>query len=231
MSKGFTYLVANDSAAPPPHRAIPKVKLKPIVRKPGSKCARKWTQRRVRWNLRQLKNAAVMKAIQENETFLDSAATSNFNNNESNLELTGPSCKQVAVADGHVLEATHMARLPMTEPIQDRSATQLIQDRSATQLTQAYQNIFNRWKATNVIAPKRHILDNEAPEDLKNAIRGNGCWVELTPADIHRRNAAERAIQTLKGHFISVLAGVADNFPISEWDQLLPQTVLTLNLL
>ena len=38
-------------------------------------------------------------------------------------------------------------------------------------------------------------------------------------------------IQTFKGHFISVLAGVADGFPINQWDELLPQTILTLNLL
>ena len=55
--------------------------------------------------------------------------------------------------------------------------------------------------------------------------------VELTPADMHRRNAAERAIQTFKGHFISVLAAVPNSFPINQWHKLLPQTVLTLNLL
>ncbi|KAL7476772.1 hypothetical protein ACHAW6_002609 [Cyclotella cf. meneghiniana] len=49
--------------------------------------------------------------------------------------------------------------------------------------------------------------------------------------DQQRCNAVERAIQTFKGHFISKLAGVADNFPIHQWDELLPQTILTLNLL
>ena len=66
---------------------------------------------------------------------------------------------------------------------------------------------------------------------MKHAIRENKCRVEVTPADQHRRNAAERAIQTFKGHFISVLAGVANDFPIHQWDELLPQTILTLNLL
>jgi hypothetical protein len=51
------------------------------------------------------------------------------------------------------------------------------------------------------------------------------------PMDVHRRNVEERAIQTFKGHAISVLAGVADDFPINQWDELLPQTVTTLNLL
>jgi hypothetical protein len=106
-----------------------------------------------------------------------------------------------------------------------------LQSRTAHSLTNAYQAIFQRWKATGVICPNWHVLNNEAPEELKQAIRDNRCQVELTPADQHRRNAAERAIQTFKGHFISVLAGVADGFPINQWDELLPQTILTLNLL
>ena len=96
-----------------------------------------------------------------------------------------------------------------------------IQSRKAKSLTKAYQAIFQRWKATGVICPNWHILDNEAPKELKQAIRENKCRVELTPADQHRRNAAERAIQTFKGHFISVLAGVDNNFPINQWDELL----------
>ena len=106
-----------------------------------------------------------------------------------------------------------------------------VKSRKAKELTEAYQKIFCQWKATGVICPNWHILDNKAPEELKQAIRENKCRVELTPADMHRRNIAERGIQTFKGHFISVLAGVANNFPINQWDELLPQTVLTLNLL
>ena len=48
---------------------------------------------------------------------------------------------------------------------------------------------------------------------------------------MHRRNIAERAIQTYKSHFISTLAGVSDDFPIHQWHELVPQIVLTLNLL
>jgi hypothetical protein len=104
-----------------------------------------------------------------------------------------------------------------------------LQSRSAHSLTKAYQAIFQRWKATGVICPNWHILDNEALEELKQAIRENKCRVELTPADQHRWNAAERAIQTFKGHFISVLAGDADGFPINQWDELLPQTIYYAN--
>jgi hypothetical protein len=48
---------------------------------------------------------------------------------------------------------------------------------------------------------------------------------------MHRRNIAERVIQTYKGHFIATLAGVSDDFPIHQWHKLVPQIVLTLNLL
>ncbi len=42
---------------------------------------------------------------------------------------------------------------------------------------------------------------------------------------------AEQAIQTFKNHFKSVIVGVDNNFPMRLWDRLLPQMVLTLNLL
>ncbi len=55
--------------------------------------------------------------------------------------------------------------------------------------------------------------------------------IQLVPRNNHRKNLAERAIQTLKSHFKAVLAGVDDTFPMRLWDRLLPQTILTLNLL
>ena len=66
--------------------------------------------------------------------------------------------------------------------------------------------------------------------ELKDEIRKN-CDIQLVLPDNHRRNLAERAIQTFKCHFKAVLAGVDDSFPMRLWDNLLPQTVLTLNLL
>ena len=53
----------------------------------------------------------------------------------------------------------------------------------------------------------------------------------LPPPGIHRTNAAERAIRTFKNHFIAGLSSVHPGFPMSEWDRLLFQGELTLNLL
>ena len=54
---------------------------------------------------------------------------------------------------------------------------------------------------------------------------------QLVPPHDHRRNIAEKAIQTFKSHFISILCGTAENFPLHLWDRLLPQAELTLNML
>ena len=54
---------------------------------------------------------------------------------------------------------------------------------------------------------------------------------QISPPDMHRRNSDERDILTFKVHFVSILAGVASNFPSHLWDILLPQAKLTLNLL
>ena len=78
--------------------------------------------------------------------------------------------------------------------------------------------------------PNLHILDNEASEAFKAAIRQN-CNLQLVPPDTHRRNQAERAIQTFKSHFIAILAGVDASFPMNLWDRLKPKPVMTLNLL
>ena len=51
------------------------------------------------------------------------------------------------------------------------------------------------------------------------------------PPKIHRRNAAERAIQTFKNHFLAGIATYNPKFPINEWDRLLQQAEITLNLL
>ena len=76
------------------------------------------------------------------------------------------------------------------------------------------------------------ILENECSTAYKLQIEEK--WkstFKLVPPDMHRRNAAERMIQTFKAHFISILAGVSSTFPNFLWDKLLPQTELTLNLL
>ena len=105
-----------------------------------------------------------------------------------------------------------------------------MRDHKPNSMIKSYQALWNRVTRHRKEKPTMHILDNEASDEFKNEIRKN-CNLQLVPPDTHRRNLAERAIQTFKSHFISILAGVDPSFPMNLWDRLLPQAVLTLNLL
>ncbi|KAL7528558.1 hypothetical protein ACHAWF_005412, partial [Thalassiosira exigua] len=65
----------------------------------------------------------------------------------------------------------------------------------------------------------------------KHPLISKTCKYELVPPSCHIRNVAKVAIKTFKNHFIAVLSGVHDTFPMVLWDRLLPQVELTLNLL
>ncbi len=110
----------------------------------------------------------------------------------------------------------------LVEPMKKRKDDEMIQ---------AYNALLLRLKWAGIV-PKKHVLDNEVSENMKNHI-GYTCKLdmELVPPGCHRRNAAKIAIRNFKAHFLSILAGVADDFPPNLWDWLLPQTEITINLI
>ncbi len=88
------------------------------------------------------------------------------------------------------------------------------------------------WLKRAGIVPKKHVLDNEESENMKNHIFDTCKFdMELVPPGCHQRNAAKVAICNFNAHFLSILAGVADDFPPNLWDWLLPQTEITINLI
>jgi hypothetical protein len=103
-------------------------------------------------------------------------------------------------------------------------------DRRGSSIRDAWQRIFTKLQV-NGYAPQLHLLDNECSTNIKDAFRKHNVDFQRVPAHQHRRNAAERAIQTWKNHFIAGLASTDPSFPLSAWDYLLPQCDLTLNLL
>jgi hypothetical protein len=81
------------------------------------------------------------------------------------------------------------------------------------------------------LKPLLQCLDNEASLVLRNYLTKQGITYQLAPSQVHRRNNAERAIHTLKNHFISGLCSVDPTFPLKLWDKKMPQATITLNLL
>ena len=54
---------------------------------------------------------------------------------------------------------------------------------------------------------------------------------QLVPPNDHRRNAAEKVIQVFKDHFVSVLCGTDEKFPMQLWRAILPHAETQLNVL
>jgi hypothetical protein len=110
----------------------------------------------------------------------------------------------------------------LVEPMKNRKDAEMIR---------AYNTLLLRLKRAGIV-PKKHVLDNEVPENMKNHICDT-CKLdmELVPPGCHRCNAAEVAKHNFKAHFLSILAGVANAIPpnLSYW--LLPQIEITINLI
>ena len=62
-------------------------------------------------------------------------------------------------------------------------------------------------------------------------MKKNSNFFQFAPPGIYWKNAAEQAIRTFKNHFIAGLTSTPTGFPMHLWCRLLPQAILTLNLL
>jgi hypothetical protein len=105
-----------------------------------------------------------------------------------------------------------------------------MKSRSKEEHVRAYNKIIEELEASG-LKPRFVRLDNEASELLKQYFKEQNMEYQLVPPGMHRRNLAERAIRTFKSHFITGLCITDEEFPVNQWDLLIPQAVLTLNLL
>ena len=81
------------------------------------------------------------------------------------------------------------------------------------------------------LTPRTHVLDNECSKVLKENMEEGNEMFQLVPLHLHQQNAAERAIQTFKNHFIAGMVSTHKDFPLHLWCRLFPQAIFTLNLL
>ena len=105
-----------------------------------------------------------------------------------------------------------------------------MKSKSAAEILAAYKRAHAVLTAAG-LRPKLQRLDNEASTILKQFMNDENVDFQLAPPGVHRRNAAERAIRTFKNHFIAGLCTTDPDFPLHLWDRLLPQALLSLNLL
>jgi hypothetical protein len=105
-----------------------------------------------------------------------------------------------------------------------------MKSKTAAAILKAYQSAYTTLTAAG-LKPRLQRLDNEASAALKSFLHESDVDFQLAPPGIHRRNSAERAIRTFKNHFIAGLSSTNPLFPLHLWCRLLPQALLTLNLL
>jgi hypothetical protein len=105
-----------------------------------------------------------------------------------------------------------------------------VKSRSASEWVKAYDSVHQELTVKG-FKPKLQTLNNEASTALKNFFTVNDITYQLVPPHCNRRNAAERAIRTLKEQFVAGLSSVDPSFPMHLWDRILPQVEIALNLL
>ena len=79
-----------------------------------------------------------------------------------------------------------------------------MKNKTDEEMQRAYLKLLKRMQRTGMEI-KKHVLDNEVSEAMKELIRDT-CKLELVPPGCHRRNIAEVAIKIFKQHFISTSA-------------------------
>jgi hypothetical protein len=101
---------------------------------------------------------------------------------------------------------------------------ELMKIRKDEEMIQAYNALLARLQQAGS-TPQKHVLDNKVSDNMKKLIKVTcKLEMELVPPGCHQQNAAEVAIHNFKTHFLSVQAGVAEDFPENLWDRLLTQT-------
>ena len=94
----------------------------------------------------------------------------------------------------------------------------------------AFKAVFNEIKDKGH-KPTFNITDNQCTKSIKAFLQKENCKWQFVELTNHRVNAAERAIQTFKNHFIIGLCSTDSNWPLQLWDQLAEQATITLNLI
>jgi hypothetical protein len=107
---------------------------------------------------------------------------------------------------------------------------ELMKNRMENEMIKGYECMVRRMKNSG-LGLKKHQLHNECSEKFKMCIKNAGMTHELVPPNCNCCNIVKQAIQTFKNHFVLILSGVDDRFPLSLWCHLERPAELTVNLL
>ena len=105
-----------------------------------------------------------------------------------------------------------------------------LQKRTAADIVDAWESLIKKF-VKGGFKPNLFIFDNEFSGEFRAVVENKNITLQLVTPHMHRNNPAERAIQTWKDHFLTGLASTHPDFPMHEWDRLIQQANVSLNLL
>jgi hypothetical protein len=105
-----------------------------------------------------------------------------------------------------------------------------MKNRSDTEAIRSYTRIYDEITVKG-LKPTFKTMDNEVSKALKQFLHTKDTQYQLLAPHVHRQNVAEQVIQTFKNHVFVILCATDKQFPLHLWDRLIPQAILTLNLL
>ena len=94
-----------------------------------------------------------------------------------------------------------------------------MKNRENESMVATYKEIYE-YLTSKKFKPKMNITDNECSKAVQAYIASQDVDWQLVEPNNHRVNAAERAIQTFKNHFIAGLSTCDAAFPTALWSRL-----------
>jgi hypothetical protein len=85
-----------------------------------------------------------------------------------------------------------------------------MRNRSDAEMVKAYTDVYE-YLENRGFKPRFNVSDNECSKTIKRYIREKGANIQLVEPDNYCVNAAERAIQTFKNHFIAGMARISQS--------------------
>jgi hypothetical protein len=105
-----------------------------------------------------------------------------------------------------------------------------LRDETDKSMVEAFQEVYE-YLTEKGFKPKLNVMDNQCSRAIQKFIKSTGADIQLVNPDDHRVNAAERAIQTWKNHWITGMGNLDPNCPMQLWCQFIEQGQDTLNML
>ena len=88
-----------------------------------------------------------------------------------------------------------------------------LRDQTEDSLQESSEDVYS-YLACKGFKPKLNIMDNQCSRRIQNYITSQGTNIQLFNPDDHRVNAAERAFQMWKNHYVAGLSTTDPNCPL-----------------